>query len=55
LPCWPRAWAIPSETELLSPDTLQQIQDLVTVFWGSSELSAAEGQARFAEIIASAK
>jgi glucose/mannose transport system substrate-binding protein len=45
---------IPSDTELLSPDALQQIEDLMTEFWGSGELSAAEGQARFAEIIASA-
>jgi len=45
---------IPSDTELLSPDTLQQIEDLMTEFWGSSELSAAEAQARFAGIIAGA-
>jgi glucose/mannose transport system substrate-binding protein len=46
---------VPTEAELLSPDTSQQISDLLTVFWGSPELSPAEAQARFAEIIAGAE
>jgi glucose/mannose transport system substrate-binding protein len=46
---------VPTETELLSPDTNQQISDLLTVLWGSPELSPAEAQARFAEIIAGAE
>jgi glucose/mannose transport system substrate-binding protein len=46
---------VPSETELLSPDINQQISDLLTEFWASPELSAADAQARFTEIIASAE
>ncbi len=44
---------LPSGTMLLSPDTTTQLNDLLTEFW-SSDLSAADAQARYAEIIASA-
>jgi glucose/mannose transport system substrate-binding protein len=43
---------IPADTELLDPDTLQQIDDLMAEFWGGPDLSATEAQARFAVIIA---
>ena len=42
---------IPAETELLDPDTLQQIDDLMAEFWGRPDLSAGEAQRRFAAII----
>ncbi|WP_417249102.1 ABC transporter substrate-binding protein [Celeribacter sp.] len=44
---------VPSGDMLLSPDTSGQIEDLMTEFW-SSDLSAADAQARYAEIIADA-
>lgn len=44
---------MPSGDMLLSPDTSGQIEDLMTEFW-SSDLSAADAQARYAEIIADA-
>lgn len=45
---------MPSGTQLLSPDTNQQINDLMVEFWASTDMSAADAQARYAEIIASA-
>jgi len=45
---------VPSEPEFLSPDTNQQIMDLLTEFWGTEDLSADDAQTRFAEIIARA-
>ncbi|MCB9993708.1 MAG: carbohydrate ABC transporter substrate-binding protein [Hyphomicrobiaceae bacterium] len=45
---------LPSGNQLLSPDTQGQIEDLMTQFWSSTDLSAADAQARYAEIIASA-
>ena len=44
---------LPSGDMNLSPDTSTQIEDLMAEFW-SSDMSAEEAQARFAEIIASA-
>jgi glucose/mannose transport system substrate-binding protein len=45
---------IPDGTMLMSPDTVSQVNDLMTEFWASTDMSAADAQARFAEIIASA-
>jgi glucose/mannose transport system substrate-binding protein len=45
---------IPSTVQLNTEDTNTQINDLMTEFW-SSDMSAADAQARFAEIIASAE
>jgi glucose/mannose transport system substrate-binding protein len=44
---------MPAGTTLLSPDTNQQVNDLMTEFW-TTEMSAADAQARYAEIIANA-
>lgn len=44
---------LPSGTMLLSPDTTTQLNDLLTEFW-STDMSAADAQARYAEIIANA-
>lgn len=45
---------MPSGDLLLTPDTQQQVNDLMTEFWASTDMSAADAQARYAEIIASA-
>ena len=45
---------LPDGDNVLSPDTQGQIQDLMAEFWGSDDLSAAEAQARYADIIANA-
>ncbi len=45
---------VPSGNQLLSPDTQGQIEDLMTQFWSSDEISAEEAQKRYAEIIANA-
>lgn len=44
---------LPAGTVLLSPDTNQQVNDLMTEFW-ATDMSAADAQARYADIIASA-
>lgn len=44
---------LPAGTVLLSPDTNQQINDLMTEFW-STDMAAADAQARYAEIIGNA-
>jgi glucose/mannose transport system substrate-binding protein len=44
---------LPSGTMLLSPDTTTQLNDLLTEFW-SSDMTAADAQARYAAIIAEA-
>lgn len=44
---------LPDGTMALSPDTTQQINDLMTEFW-TTDMSAADGQARYAEIIGNA-
>jgi glucose/mannose transport system substrate-binding protein len=45
---------LPSGNQLLSPDTQGQIEDLMTEFWTDDSITAADAQARYAEIIASA-
>jgi glucose/mannose transport system substrate-binding protein len=45
---------LPAGTTLLSPDTTQQIDDLMTEFW-ATEMSAADAQARYADIISNAE
>ncbi len=45
---------LPDGNQLLSPDTSGQIEDLMTEFWSSTDMSAEDAQARYAEIIASA-
>jgi len=44
---------IPATEQLLSPDTAQQINDLMTEFW-STDMAVEDAQARFADIIANA-
>ena len=44
---------VPASTTLLSPDTTQQVNDLMTEFW-AGDMSAADAQARYAEIISRA-
>jgi glucose/mannose transport system substrate-binding protein len=46
---------LPSGTTLLSPDTNQQVNDLMAEFWASDSMTAADAQARYADIIASAE
>jgi len=45
---------LPDGTMLLSPDTGNQLNDLMVEFWNSPSITAEEGQARFAAIIATA-
>ena len=46
---------LPDANQTLSPDTQGQIEDLMTEFWADgSSISAADAQARYAEIIANA-
>jgi len=45
---------LPATTQVLSPDTTQQINDLVTEFWSTPSISAADAQEKFAEIIGDA-
>lgn len=45
---------LPSGAILLTPDTTQQINDLLTEFW-ATDMAAADAQARYAEIIAAAE
>ena len=45
---------LPDGNQTLSPDTSGQIEDLMTEFWADSSISAADAQARYAEIIANA-
>ncbi len=45
---------LPSGTQLLSPDTNTQINDLMVEFWADTTITAADAQARYAAIIASA-
>ena len=46
---------LPAGTTLLSPDTNQQVNDLMAEFWASETMTAADAQARYVEIIASAE
>ena len=45
---------LPDGNQTLSPDTQGQMEDLMTEFWSSDDMSAEEAQARYAEIIANA-
>ena len=45
---------LPDSNQTLSPDTQGQIEDLMTEFWADDSISAADAQARFADIIANA-
>jgi glucose/mannose transport system substrate-binding protein len=45
---------LPDGNQTLTPDTQGQIEDLMTQFWSSNDLSAEEAQKRYAEIIAAA-
>lgn len=45
---------LPDPNQTLSPDTQGQIEDLMTQFWASEELSAADAQAKYAQIIGAA-
>lgn len=45
---------LPEGDQTLSPDTQGQIQDLMVEFWNDPDYSAADAQARYAEIIADA-
>ncbi len=46
---------LPAGTTLLSPDTVQQQNDLFTEFWSSTTMTAEEAQARYVQIIANAE
>jgi glucose/mannose transport system substrate-binding protein len=45
---------LPSTEQLISPDTITQLNDLMTEFWNTPSMSAADMQERYAQIIASA-
>lgn len=45
---------LPDGAQTLSPDTTSQIEDLMTEFWADASVTAADAQARYAEIIANA-
>jgi len=45
---------LPDGNQTLTPDTQGQIEDLMTQFWSSNDLSAEAAQKRYAEIIAAA-
>jgi glucose/mannose transport system substrate-binding protein len=45
---------LPSGDILLSPDTSNQINELMTTFWSDMYMSADNAQAKYAKIIASA-
>jgi len=44
---------LPAGTVLLTPDTVQLTNDLMTEFW-ATDMTAADAQARYVEIIAAA-
>lgn len=46
---------MPSGTQLLSPDTTTQLNDLMTEFWNTPTMTAAEAQERYAVIIEAAE
>ena len=45
---------LPSGDILLSPDTQNQIQELMSTFWSDLYMSAEDAQAKYAKIIATA-
>jgi len=46
---------LPSTDEVFTPDTTGQLEDLMVQFWNSTEMTAADGQVKYAAIIASAE
>lgn len=46
---------LPSQDELLTPDTQGQIEDLMVEFWNSTTMTAADAQAKYASIIGAAE
>lgn len=45
---------LPDPTMTMSPDTTNQLQDVIVQFWNTPAMTPEEGQKRFADIIASA-
>ena len=45
---------LPDSTMTLSPDTTNQLQDVIVQFWNTPSMTPEEGQKRFADIIAQA-
>ena len=45
---------LPDGNQVLSPDTLGQIDDLMVEFWKDTSITAEDAQARYADIIARA-
>jgi len=45
---------LPSGDQVLTPDTMGQINDLMSEFWSGTSISAQDAQARYAEIIRNA-
>ncbi|TFL16309.1 ABC transporter substrate-binding protein [Jannaschia formosa] len=45
---------LPSTEQLVSPDTITQLNDLMTEFWNTPSMTAEDVQARYAEVIADA-
>ena len=46
---------LPTGDQLLSPDTVQQMEEMMVEFWSDHSITAADAQARFAELIANAR
>lgn len=44
---------VPAGTQLLSPDTVTQLNDLMTEFWNTADMEPADVQQQYADIIAS--
>jgi glucose/mannose transport system substrate-binding protein len=45
---------VPAGTQLLSPDTVTQLNDLMTEFWSTPSMTVAEVQQQYSDIIADA-
>jgi glucose/mannose transport system substrate-binding protein len=45
---------VPAGTQLLSPDTVTQLNDLMTEFWNTPDMTPADVQQQYADIIAAA-
>ena len=46
---------LPASEQLIAPDTITQLNDLMTEFWNTPSMTAAEVQQQYADIIASAE
>lgn len=46
---------LPTGDQTMSPDTVQQIEEMMVEFWADTSIGAAEAQKRYAEIIAAAR